>query len=205
VLVSLAPSGGLHEAARFHRGIGMDGGRFARARTIARPRDADISVAAGISSHLRTNKTLTRRQLEIFNLIVRGKSNKDIARLRLILRRARSRFTLHHCLLSLASIAGPLLQWRARNFFRSHERKIATCGWRGSRGPHESLAAAATGLTMAQDIDDHGWLDQTELGGLLAHVRQVLCVHDRYRGQYQRAGCLGPWYVASPHEAGRRE
>ena len=43
--------------------------------------------------------------------------------------------------------------------------------------------------------------------GLLAHVRQVLCVHDRYRGQYQRAGCLGPWYrnVAPPHEDGRCE
>lgn len=48
--------------------------------SLMRRQAPSIVPSAGISSRLPTNKTLTRRQSEIFNLIVRGKSNKDIAR-----------------------------------------------------------------------------------------------------------------------------
>jgi DNA-binding NarL/FixJ family response regulator len=39
-----------------------------------------VPAEAGTRSPPPTDKALTRRQLEIFYLIVRGKSNKDIAR-----------------------------------------------------------------------------------------------------------------------------
>ena len=59
---------------------------------------------------------LTIRQLEVFHLIVQGRSNTEKLRTPLISPKVRSRFTSLHSSVNLVSIAVPPLQLPARDF-----------------------------------------------------------------------------------------